>query len=293
MRHIKNYILFLCVSLIANSCIDDFNELTDSEYQTISVEIDPTGWYDDILEITQTDIERKRVSLKTDNEHSLRITGYCYDSNDSLLSVCEILSKKISAIPLTFTRISSNEYCHIVIFADLVEHDSNFAQYEENWVFLNRDNYKDLTVLSLGTAHMDTYHSLYLGFINAVPKNQMLKVDMNKVSSNGYIKILCRTPCDNFYGSIKYPNRFLAKTLKNTTLQSQEFSTPSGFSGEFIFPVTTINYGNEVRVSYSATYSHKDVESNTYSINYEPNHNFMMTVDCSKDAVTPIKIINY
>ena len=293
MKHIKFYITALCLLLIENSCIDDFNELTDSEYQTISVEIVPLGWYDDIFEITETDFEKRRISLETDKEHSLRVTGFCYDNKDSLLAVCEILTKNISAIPLTFTRISCNEYCHIVIFADLVKDDSNYNQYEENWVFLNRDNYKDLTVLSMCTINPDMYHSLYMGYVNAVPKNQMLKVDMNKVSNNGYVRIINTTPSDNFHGSIKYPNRFLAKTLKNTTLQSQEFSTPNSFTGELLFPITSINYGNEISVSYSAKYSYEDVESNTYSIYNEPNHNFIVTVDCTKDAITPIKIMNY
>lgn len=288
-----NYIYILCLTLIVSSCIDDFDKLTDSEYQSISVEIDPSGWYDDILDIAQDDFEKHRIYISTDNEHSIRITGLCYDNKDSLLSISEVLTKEISPTSLNFTRVSCNEYCHLVIFADLVKNETNTKDYEENWVYLNRDIYNDLTVLSLGSADHHSYRSLYMGYINAVPKNQLLKVNMNKVSNNGYIKIINRVSSKDFHGSMKYPNRFLAKTQTNTTLQSQEFSTPYGFSGELIFPITTINYGNEVRISYSADYSYSNVESNTFVVNIESNKNFLLTADCTFGSANPINLKTY
>ena len=282
-------LLLFTTLLLFCSCVEDFDERTDSALKSISVVVDPSEWYDEVLELSKTSCDKLFIPLEIDDSHLLRVTGLCYNNKDSLLCACESLSESCSMIKLTFNRLLITEYCHIVVFADLVSRTQMTGAYEEEWTYLYRDDYRTLTVLSMGSTSPKSYHSLYYGYMDMVPDNQSHNIVMRKVSHNGYIRIKTQIPIRELYGNIKYPNTFQAKTMMNTTSQTLEFSTPYNFSGELLYPVTVINVGSEISVSYSAEYKYHDVESHTYSVCNDLHQLFLLTIDCEKDAFNPIE----
>lgn len=292
MRTFGTFALFLLVTLISVcACIEDFDERTDSALKSISVVVDPADWYDEVLELSATSCEKHIIPLETDDSHCLRVTGLCYSNQDSLLSACENIAEDRNLMELTFNRLPVTEYCHIVVLADLVSKSQVKGSYEEEWAYLYRDSYSTLTVLSMGSTSPISYHSLYMGYIDAVPDNQSLQIDMRKASHNGYIRLTAQTPIDELYGYMRYPDKFLVKSLTNTALLSLDFSAPSyKFSGELLFPVTVVNFGAEITVSFSAEYDYKDVESRSYSVPNPRNQLFLLTIDCDKDAPNPMEL---
>ena len=141
----------------------------------------------------------------------------------------------------------------------------------------------------MGSTSPKSYHSLYYGYMDMVPDNQSHNVVMKKVSHNGYIRIKTQIPIRELYGNIKYPNKFHAKTMMNITSQTLDFSVPDSFTGELVYPVTVINFGSEMSVSYSAKYKFTDVESHTYSVFNDLHQLFLLTIDCEKDALNPVE----
>lgn len=291
----KNTILLLLLMtlILVCSCVEDFDEKTDSALTSISVVVDPSGWYDEVLEWSETSCEKLFIPLKIDDSHLLRVTGFCYNNNDSLLCAVESFTENLDVIKLTFNRLMITEYCHIVVFADLVRKTQTACSYEEEWTYLNRDNYNSMTVLSMRSASPTSYHSLYMGYIDVVPDNQSHNISMRKVSHNGYIRIKSHTTIREIHGNIKYPNKFHAKTMMNTTSQTFEFSTPQSFSGELLFPVTVTNFGSEMSVSYSAEYKYNDVESRFFTVRNDFHQLFLLTIDCEKNAINPIDFIKF
>lgn len=281
------FLFFLLVVSIVCSCGEDFDEKTDSALQSISVSVHPQDWYDEILIMTTSGCEKKIIPLITDEDHLLRVTGYCYNSNDSLLSTSEIVSKAKEDVVLTFRRVPITEYCHIVVLADLVRKRSA-TSYEENWSYLNRRNYSELSVLSMGTSESSEYNALYVSHVDAIPNNQQIELNMQKVSYHGFFRIISHSQCNELYGSIKYPNRFSAKTLQNTTMQGYEFSAPYQFEGELLFPVTAIGFGEELSVSYSAEYKYNNIVVHNHKVANKDYRPFFLTIDCTENSKTPI-----
>ena len=285
----NNSLLLFTTLLLFCSCVKDFDERTDSALKSISVVVDPSEWYDEVLELSKTSCDKLFIPLEIDDSHLLRVTGLCYNNKDSLLCACESLSESCSMIKLTFNRLLITEYCHIVVFADLVSKTKMTEVYEEEWTYLYRDDYRSLTVLSMGSTSPKSYHSLYYGYMDMVPDNQSHNVVMKKVSHNGCIRIKTQIPIRKLYGNIKYPNKFHAKTMMNITSQTLDFAVPDSFTGELVYPVTVINFGSEMSVSYSAKYKFNDVESHTYSVFNDLHQLFLLTIDCEKDALNPVE----
>ena len=77
--------------------------------------------------------------------------------------------------------------------------------------------------------------------------------------------------------------------MMNITSQTLDFSVPDSFTGELVYPVTVINFGSEMSVSYSAKYKFNDVESHTYSVFNDLHQLFLLTIDCEKDALNPVE----
>lgn len=284
---VKYFSLLLLVTCVLYACGDDFDENTDSAMQTISVSVNPQGWYDEVLLLTDDGCEIRKAPLTTDEKHLLRITGFCYNNNDSLLATNEVLSSDVEKVELKFQRIHRTEYCHIVVLADVVRRDYA-AGYEENWVFLSRDKFSELTILSMEPLEPSSYNALYAGYIDVIPANQRVELDMQKVSINGYFKISTRTPYEEFYGNIKYPCRFSAKTFENTTLQGREFRAPADFEGDILFPVSATIFGENISISYYTQNKLYKKTTQNHSLYNKGHRPFLISVDCTEGCENPV-----
>ncbi len=274
-------LIFISICLCALvACERDFDELNDTNLRHIDFEFNTDELFSSILQYDGNSFEMMRVD-KLPVDCRVRITAYCYNQQDSLLSKESLFAPFRDYKRIRFKHLDKNLGYKFLFVADVVRYNSD-VDYYETWF--------QMKVRSLNEAYFysdqrsDNYVHNILGqaIAQLTPANQTHMIEFTPLTYNGYCVFRNANTATLFSGHVSYSVSFVSTTLERLYYGSvgYEFSYLNPTEQTIVMPITFCVADDAFDVYFKTKML--DIEQEN-KINIE-NHNhrpFVMTFDCS------------
>lgn len=271
------------------ACKDDFDEIKDSNMRHINFTLDTTNVFDSVLVRQSGDIFAYGAPAKLGTDYRLRVTAYCYDSNDSLLQRQTMMEDVLSMVYLTFHHLDKEKDYHFIFVADVVKYDP-YVDFYEVWYQVDSRNRKNFYMFSDSRNEHPQQDVVYMGQYTSKPSNQSVDVGMAPLTYNGYCVFINTDKIDRLTGYAAYVNTF--------RLSSKAWLTRSSLAYEYTYyrPTETsitlplnLCYADSVIYVKAKTTTLFGTDSLIVNIHNKARRPFVLTIDCETSQLKDYK----
>ncbi len=259
------------------SCTKDFNELEDTDQRFISFSFTPQNYLSTILNQTENGYSTNTLN-QLDSEHRLRIIGYCYNLNDSLLDKTLCFSNLHDDIILKFRHLHCDSLYHFCFIADIVQYFSDI-DYFETWHQLGIHYLDSLYLVSFEHDKIAERNILLFADSTLSPSNQTIPISMRPITYNGYCIFTNLNGIDKIDGFVKKSQSFFLNNNKTIKLSQYEYNFHHNAENSFVFPVTSSYSDKSITLKVHTTKATGQSTKNII-IHNEKHYPFVAVIDC-------------
>lgn len=276
------YILVAVTTLVA--CKDNFDELHDTDQRYITFEVTTEDFFDDFFNLPQAGETPDNSKYVLDLDYRIRLSCYCYDNNDSLVSKSSLLVNDVDKGFLNITHLTKDTVYRFYIFADVAKNDKAL-EYYESWFHLETSSIDSFYLLNLQTNGDPHHNILKLATITAVPENNIIPVKLEPISVNSYCIFTNVSDTEWISGEITYSSSFYVKSLSTRSRESHKFSHINDGQNKIIISITYPSIQDTVNIQIKRTLLNNVEEMEIPIINYD-NKPFVTEIDCKSLNLT-------
>lgn len=281
----KNLILItLSLFCIFTSCVEDFDELNDTNQRYMTFTFNADKLLGDVL------YYEDNYSLGTvdnlDDDYRLRITAYCYDLNDSLIYTDRLISKQMESNSIKIRHLFKETTYQFVFVADIVKHDL-YVDFYETWFQMGTGNWNDFYIYADNREDNALHNVMGFSSFREQPSNQEVEIDFKPITYNGYCVFDNVDSVDRLSGYVAYCSSFKLRNLQWLRLNSLAYSFDySNAKDRVIVKPVSLSYADSiisVKLRTTTVYGIDSVYIDIYNKDRRP---FVATFDCSKQELT-------
>ena len=264
--------------IITTSCIRDFDEILDTDQRYVEFAFDTEGVFDNVLYYDTSD---KDVTIDSKNDsYRIRVTGYCYDSNDSLLFSKTVLAEDMITPNIKMRHLNKEEVYRFVFLSDVVKYDP-YVGYYETWYYMSPEKLSEFYIFSESRNDDAVYNVVGTSSFSLIPSNQTVEVEFSPITYNGYCVFQNLTQVDRLSGYVKYCNAFKFNTLSWLRTAGVEFNY-SYINNESIIKPVSLSYADSL-ISVKLRKTTLLTIDSLYVDIYNPDRkHFVAVFDCDK-----------
>ena len=286
------HIIIVCSGLsLFVGCERDFDELNDTNQRHIEFNFNTDYLFSEILHYDGESYYLDGVDELPEG-HVIRVTSYCYDESDSLVSKSVQMADLNSYSSVKFKHLDKDSSYNFIFIADVVKVDAYVGFYEV-WYQMSSKSLNDFYIYS--DYRSDSFVENIIGsatFINMNPHNQTYTVDFIPLAYNGYcvfknLEDVSLLTCV-FYDTLSY-TFYNMETIKRASLGYQfEFSQFD--SDQIIVPLTFSTVDDAISIRVNTIVKQ---EGSTNNVRFEtPNHRpFIIEIDCKTLTLEKVTFI--
>lgn len=286
------YIIVFCFVLTMSlGCERDFDELNDTNQRYVEFSFNTDYLFSDILHYDGESYYLDKVEELPEG-HIIRITSYCYDECDSLVSKYVQLSDINRYSNVKFRNLDKNTKYRFVFIADVVELDA-YVDFYEVWYQMSSRLYKDFYIYS--DYRYDGFVENIIGSNETMlyPANQTCNIDFAPLTYNGYcifknMSGISKFTCI-FYDTYSFKFDKMESIGKSSLAYRFEFENEQ--SNYFQIPLTFCSVDDEMKIKLISSALKQDSQQEIMFENkgYSP---FVLEIDCitlELDKITYLK----
>ena len=267
--------LFLMLLL---SCQDNFDEWNDTDQRRIVFDISTVNFYDDLLNVSgNTFIKGTPSSLEP--SHRIRISCYCYDSDDNLVQQCYTLVQGFGTESIMLQHLQKNQNYRFVFIADVVKYDESVDFYEL-WFQLGVQDVNSMYLFCVQPDSIPANNVVRYKTLLAKPENNHLQIQMDPLTVNGYVVLSNLSNVEMVSGYYIYNESFFIETMKGKKRSAQAFSFLPKGRDQLIVPITTAAISDIISFKLKRVALSRE-DSTYFQIENPQNSAFSVEIDCA------------
>lgn len=283
----KKILLFiLTIGLVA--CERDFDEIADTTQRHVMLQFNLADVCNDILFQSGNSFQLGTSSVTAD-DYRLRVSVYCYDGKDSLISHQQILSDH-SEVPTCIVRhLEKGEQYNFVVMADVVKIDP-YVDFYETWFQLGTKWSHSFYLVGYDRSDNSIQNVLFYKKMTLTPENQIVDVKLEQITNNGFCQFVNARHVDKLSGYVAYFDSFLLHPFKSMTTarQTHSFEYVNPDEATILLPVTVSIVDSVIPVVMRTITLEKN-DTNRVIINNTKHRPFVATFDCKTLQLTDCK----
>lgn len=281
MTKIGKCILLFQIILSLSSCQRDFDPQRDSTVCTAYFNIDVRHCFRYVVSHDGTYSVGMPDSLSPG--YYLRISGFCYDSNNRLVRQKECLYDSIGVIPFTIDYVDSLRGYNFCFVADFVRDDSQLNNFG-SWYFSCENNYETLYANFSSSNTLPQYNTLLYAACSKTP-NHPISLSLHPLTYGGYVRFLNISNYKkvSYSFSKHYSFSLLHPSTENTFFWNDiENIYPSSAMSEISIPITRCEADSRLGVDVKTSFVNNfDGDSAKYHVFFNRCSPFLITIDCA------------
>lgn len=284
----KKILIIILLALELTACKKNFNEITDTDQRQVTFLFDSSNCFDEILTSSENGFSLGFSPILEGNNR-LRITAYCYDFNDSIVTSKYLLSNNIEENILTFRHLNKDTEYHFVFVADIVEYDAH-VDYYERWFQMGTKKWESFYVTRSSHSDVDAYNVILSKQMNIIPDNDTVKVSMEPITCNGFFVLENANIARRLSGYLVYSDFFYLKNMHSDVGYYKNFYFFRPNEQKIIIPFTIGKIKQKISVKVRVDDSH-EYDSIVFSFHNSKNRPLVIKIDC--DSLSSKQITYY
>lgn len=277
-------ILALC---LLTACQKNFDELNDTRQRWVEFTFDPSNYFSDILVATDQGYELG-ASTELEDGYGLRIVGYCYDADSTLVAKVVVFGDMQHDLNMKFKHLDGDTQYHFLFVADIVKYDSDVDFYE-TWYQLVPSNLDDFYIISFDRSEMAAYNILLHTTLDVTPANQAIAVQMVPITFNGYLIFTNLEEIIRISATVRYHQSFFIHSLAGRVKDFYNLEFQNDIGDTMVFPITASHADNSITVNVT---SNNGIINSSYSIGIQDSEHqpFVATINCRTHQLTDLTL---
>lgn len=206
MKEFKKYIVLLLMTIALAGCQQDFNELRDSAQRQIVFTFTTDSLFSRTLLYDGSKYYLPEIDALP-SDCRLRITGYCYDGSDRLVSSDRFVTTYPCERQMLLRHLHKDSTYHFAFVADVVKYDPQEVFYE-TWIQLGTERMSTFYFYSDKRYDDALYNVAGVVMRDLQAANQTETVSFKPLTYNCYIVLKNAENFDRIWGDIMYVNAF-------------------------------------------------------------------------------------
>lgn len=260
------------------SCKDDFDELEDTDQRSITFEIYTDDFFEDFFDLPSSKDVQTNSKYILDFDHKIRLSCYCYNHNDSLVSVNSTLISNMSKSFIKIAHLVKDTEYRFEIFADVAKIDKTLEYYEA-WFHLETASIDSFFLLNMRNSEDPHHDILKHAAVNTIPENNIVPIRLSPISVNSYCIFSNADETEWISGEITYSNSFFVKSMATRSRKSQKFNHINDGQENIIIPFNMASIHDTVNFQLRRIMLNK-TDSLKFSIINRNNQHIVTSIDC-------------
>lgn len=270
-------IVFLMFALVIASCQDNFDEWNDTDQRRITFDISTDGFFDDFLSMSDEGF-LKGIPQTIEINRKIRVSGYCYDMDGSLVQNLTMLMDGMGTKPITFLHLWKDHEYRFEFFADVVE-TYMAVDYYESWFQLGNESINNFYLFCFQPNITHKYNIVRHSTMYAKPENNQLAVSLEPITVNGYCVLSNLLDVERVDGYYVYNESFLISSMSGRKRSIHNYGYIVKDNKNIVMPITTGAISDTVTVKIKRVMLDK-VDSSFVYIKNPENKPFVADIDC-------------
>ena len=282
MRKLLLILPLLCLL----ACQKNFDEFNDTDQRYVTFSFDSSGYFSEVLLRDGGDYHFC-TSTNLESGYGLRITGYCYDADSVLVEKANVFGDLQHVLRLKFKHLSRDMEYHFLFLSDVVEYDTD-VDYYETWFQLLTYNLDAFYIVAFERHDDARFDMLRLSSMNVVPDNNIIDVEMNNISYNGFVVFTNVDDSFELSGTVGYYQSFSVDGMSGKNRIFNTIDVPQGVSS-FVLPISVCYADKMITLLMKKRVGGND-HSFTLRFNDNEHRPFVATVDCAAEQITDLTL---
>lgn len=278
MKHVWNIVLLVSMVMVS-SCRKDFDEWNDTAQRHIVFSFNTDSLLTKLLNSDGTYYYPQADTIPS--ECKLRITAYCYDTNNQLVHSEHILTSRHTNQHIKIRHLQKDNTYRFAFLADVVRYQSDLDFYE-SWYQLATSTWTSFYIYTDERNTDAIYDVIGYSTCFLTPDNQTEEVFFEPITYNGYCRFTGLNTIDRFSGFFLPCISFYLKDMSYWKLSSLPYEFDYRNPREDIFMPLSMCCADSIIIMQLVTNSLSGVDSTVIKIPNPERRMFMATVDCQK-----------
>lgn len=273
------YIVVTVGMVLLCSCRNDFDEWNDTDQRHIVFTFNTDSLLTRLLNSDGSYYFPQADTLPSGC--SLRITAYCYDSNDQLVQSSHILTSHPTSRHIKIRHLLKDRSYRFVFLADVVRYHSDM-DFFETWYQLGTSSWTSLYIYTDERNTNAVYDVIGLSTCMLTPENQSEEVSFRPITYNGFCRFTGLDAIDRLGGAFLPCISFHVKDLTCWKRSSLPYELDYRDPKEDIVVPLSMCYADSVILLQLITNSLSGIDTTVIRIQNPKRRMFRATVDCQK-----------